>query len=176
MRKTLLALFFALLATAIITPTAAYAHAGLVSANPAANSKVNVMPREISLTFTEDLMVLGDKEVNTLGLNLMDGPEVPLTDVKVAGAVLTATIPAGDYEAGTYEIFYKIVSADGHKLSDSYSFSLNAPLIAPAPAVDHKEHEGFFHIHQAHIAEVGIALILIVLWIGYRRFNREQGR
>ena len=166
-----------LIAAILLVPVnSAFAHAGLVSSNPAANSQVSQMPREISLTFTEDLMVLGDKEVNTIGLNLMDGPEVPLTDVKVAGAVLTATIPAGDYEAGTYEIFYKIVSADGHKLSDSYSFSLNAPLIAPAPAVDHEEHEGFFHIHQAHIAEVGIALILIVLWIGYRRFNREQGR
>ena len=135
MNKRLSSLFFALLATAIITPTSAFAHAGLVSSTPAANSDVKVMPNEISLTFTEDLLVLGDKDVNSISLNLMDGPEVTLTDIKVDGAVLSATVPVGEYESGRYEVFYKIVSADGHKLSDSYSFSLNAPtpLIAPTP-------------------------------------------
>ena len=81
-------------------------------------------------------MVIGEKNVNSISLNLLDGAEVPLTDIKVDGAVLSATVPAGEYDSGVYEIFYSIVSADGHKLSDSYSFSLNAPtpLIAPAPA------------------------------------------
>jgi len=126
MRKTLLALFVTLLATTIFTPTAAFAHAGLVSSTPAANSEVLVMPGEISLTFTEDLMVLGENDVNSISLNLMDGPEVTLTDVKVDGAVLSATVPAGMYESGTYEVFYSIVSADGHKLSDSFQFGLNS--------------------------------------------------
>lgn len=127
MNKRLSSLFFALLATAIISnPTAAFAHAGLVSSTPAANSEVKVMPSEISLTFTEDLLVLGDKDVNSISLNVMDGPEVALADVKVDGAVLSATVPEDLYESGTYEVFYKIVSADGHKLSDSYSFALNS--------------------------------------------------
>ena len=117
-------------------PVNANAHAGLVSANPAANSSMTLMPSEISLKFTEDLMVIGEKDVNTLSLSAMDGPEIAMTDVKVDGAVLSATVPAGEYESGTYEVFYKIVSADGHTLSDSYAFSLNAPtpLIAPSPA------------------------------------------
>ena len=110
----------------LLVPVSANAHAGLVSADPAANSEVLVMPEKISLTFTEDLMVLGEKDVNSISLNLMDGPEVSLTDIKVEGAVLSATVPAGMYESGTYEVFYSIVSADGHKLSDSYSFSLNS--------------------------------------------------
>jgi methionine-rich copper-binding protein CopC len=119
----------------LLVPVNANAHAGLVSSNPAANTEITAMPSEISLTFTEDLLTLGDKGVNSVSLNLMDGAEVALTDVKVNGAVLSATIPAGDYESGVYEVFYKIVSADGHALSDSYSFSLNAPtlLIAPTP-------------------------------------------
>jgi methionine-rich copper-binding protein CopC len=138
MNKRLSSIFFALLATVIITPSSAFAHAGLVSANPAANSEVKVMPGEISLTFTEDLMVLGEKNVNSISLNMMDGPEVTLTDIKVEGAVLSATVPADVYESGTYEVFYKIVSADGHKLSDSYSFALNsiARGVAYTPAKD----------------------------------------
>jgi methionine-rich copper-binding protein CopC len=110
----------------LLVPVSANAHAGLVSANPEANTLLSVMPSEISLTFTENLMVLDGKDVNSIALNLMDGPEVKLSDVKVDGAVLSATIPAGEYESGTYEIFYTIVSSDGHKVSDSYSFSLNS--------------------------------------------------
>ena len=125
-----------LVAAILLVPVNANAHAGLVTSNPAANTEVTVMPTEIALTFTEDLMVIGEKNVNTISLNLMDGAAVPLTDIKVDGAILSATVPAGEYDSGVYEIFYSIVSADGHKLSDSYSFSLNAPtpLIAPAPA------------------------------------------
>ncbi len=138
MRKILRAFFVALFATTILTPTAAFAHAGLVNANPEANKEITVMPDRISLTFTENLMTLGGKDVNSLSLNLLDGAEIPLTDISVNGDVLSATIPAGDYQSGTYEIFYSIVSADGHKVSDSYAFSLNAPtpLIAPAPKKD----------------------------------------
>lgn len=132
-RKLLVSLF-ALLAL-VVTPVAASAHAGLVSANPEASKEITVMPQEITLTFTEDLIVLGEADVNSISVNLLDGPEVPLTDIKVKGATLSATVAEGNYESGTYEVFYKIVSADGHKLSDSYAFSLNAPtpLIAPAP-------------------------------------------
>ncbi len=127
-----------LVAAILLVPVNANAHAGLVSANPEANSSVTVMPTEIALTFTEDLMVIGDKKVNSISLNLLDGAEIALTDLKVDGSVLSATVPAGEYDSGVYEVFYSIVSADGHKVSDSYSFSLNAPtpLIAPAPSDD----------------------------------------
>ena len=127
MKRTVISLIS--LTILLVPVNAALAHAGLVSSTPAANSEVNVMPSEISVTFTEELMTIGGKEVNSISLNLMDGAEVTLTDVKVDGAVLSATVPAGEYESGIYEVFYKIVSADGHKLSDSFSFSLNGPTL-----------------------------------------------
>jgi hypothetical protein len=127
MKRTVISLIS--LTILLVPVNAALAHAGLVSSTPAANSEVNVMPSEISVTFTEELMTIGGKEVNSISLNLMDGAEVTLTDVKVDGAVLSATVPVGEYESGIYEVFYKIVSADGHKLSDSFSFSLNGPTL-----------------------------------------------
>jgi methionine-rich copper-binding protein CopC len=139
-RATAIALC-AFLAIAISQP-AAFAHAGLVSANPEANKEITVMPDHISLTFTEDLMVIGEKNVNTLSLTYKQSADaavtINLTDVQVEGATLSAAVPADDYQSGTYEISYSIVSADGHKVSDSYRFSLNAPtlLIAPVPAKD----------------------------------------
>jgi methionine-rich copper-binding protein CopC len=139
MKRTILSLIS--LAT-LLVPVNANAHAGLVSANPAANSSVTMMPTEIALTFTEDLMVIGDKKVNSISLNLLDGAEIALTDLKVDGSVLSASVPAGEYDSGLYEVFYSIVSADGHKLSDSYSFTLKSfgstlqtasPTATPSP-------------------------------------------
>jgi methionine-rich copper-binding protein CopC len=131
-----------IIALLLVPVNAAFAHAGLVSANPAANKEITVMPDRIALTFTEDLMVIGEKNVNTLSLSYLPASEAPvtinLTDAKVEGATLSAAVPADDYQSGTYEISYSIVSADGHKVSDSYRFSLNSPtlLIAPVPAKD----------------------------------------
>ena len=121
----------------LLVPVTANAHAGLVSSNPEANKEITVMPGEISLTFTEDLLTLGGKSVNTLSLTGPDGL-LTLTSIAVNGAVLSAAVPDGEYTSGTYSVDYKIVSADGHQLGDSYQFSLNAPtpLIAPAPAAD----------------------------------------
>ena len=129
-------------AVLILSPATAFAHAGLVSANPEPNKEITVMPDRISLTFTEDLMVIGEKNVNTISLSYQPSADatvtINLTDLQVEGATLSAVVPAENYQSGTYEITYSIVSADGHKVSDSYRFSLNAPtlLIAPAPAKD----------------------------------------
>ncbi len=169
MKRTIISL--ASLALLLVPVNTAFAHAGLVSANPAANSSVTVMPSEISLTFTEDLMVLGEKDVNSISLNMMDGPEVTLTDVKVDGAVLSATVPAGEYESGTYEVFYKIVSADGHKLSDSYSFSLNGPTLYTAPNPVAEKGDGVLPLPI-----VGAIAIVVILggFFALRARNRKR--
>jgi methionine-rich copper-binding protein CopC len=125
-----------LIAAILLVPVNANAHAGLVSSNPAANTEITVMPSEISLTFTEDLLILGDQKVNSIVLTHYDGAAIELSDIKVEGATLSASVPEAEYQSGIYEVVYKIVSADGHKVSDSFTYSLNAPtlLIAPAPA------------------------------------------
>ncbi|CAN2177929.1 CopC domain containing protein [Candidatus Nanopelagicaceae bacterium] len=166
--KRILVLIAAILLVPVNT---AFAHAGLVSANPAANSEVNVMPTEIALTFSEDLLTIGGKEVNSISLNLMDGPEVMLTDVKVDGAVLSATVPTGEYESGIYEVFYKIVSADGHKLIDSYSFSLNGPTLYTAPNPVAEKGDGVLPLPI-----VGAIVIVVILggFFALRARNRKR--
>ena len=147
MSKRLSFLFFALFATAIIFPSAAVAHAGLVTANPAANSSASFMPEEIKLTFTEPLMQIEGKSVNSISLSYMKHPDlgfgISLGEMKVDGSTLSATIPADQFETGKYVVSYTIVSADGHKLSDSYSFTLKSfgstlqpatPAATPAPS------------------------------------------
>jgi len=134
MRKRLSILSFALISLVIATPTPASAHAGIVSTFPTQGQVLDVMPDYVQVSFSEDLLTLKDQEVNTLSLTHFDGPEIELTKLLVKGNVISAEIPDGDYEAGTYELFYSIVSADGHKVSDSLSFSINGPVTTSASA------------------------------------------
>lgn len=128
MRK--LALFILLLFTGILfnsSPT--QGHAGVVSTSPAQNEVLNAMPAEIKIVFSEDLLTIAGEEVNTISLTAFDGPPVEISEITVAGTQITAVVPAGEYAAGVYEVVYRIVSADGHKVSDSFTFSLNAPVL-----------------------------------------------
>lgn len=169
MRKLLLIGLFALLTT-IVNSTPAFTHAGLVSTTPAADEVFTSMPAEISLTFSEELLLIDGEDVNTVFLNLLDGPQVELVDVKIAGNVISATIPEAEYEPGIYEVTYRIVSSDGHKLSDSYIFSLNAPVRNENPTSVERGGDADFPLPIA-----GAILILTVLggFLALRAYNRK---
>ena len=128
MRK-LLVITFALTAL-FINPTSAIAHANVVSSIPTAGGSTSFMPDRIQITFTENLLQLEGKKVNSISLSYMKhsdlGLAVPLTDVKVEGTTLSAAVSAGQYETGNYNVSYSIVSADGHKLDGSFLFTLKS--------------------------------------------------
>ena len=132
MRKSLIALFA--LVTLLLSPAAAFAHAGVVATTPVQDQVLMSMAREISIQFSEELLTIENQDVNTISLTELDGPAIELENVTVDGAFLKAEIPIGDYAPGTYEVNYRIVSADGHKVSDSFTFSLNAPAVTATAA------------------------------------------
>ena len=117
-----------------LSPTAANAHAGVVATSPVQDQVLTSMAREISIQFSEELLTLSNQDVNTLTLTEFDGPPIELENIVVDGEFLKAEIPVGDYALGTYEVTYRIVSADGHNVSDSFTFGLNAPAVTAAPA------------------------------------------
>jgi methionine-rich copper-binding protein CopC len=135
MRKFALLVLFLFIGN-LLLPNSAEAHAGVVSTFPSQDEVVTVMPTEIKIVFSEELMTITDKEINTISLIHFDGPPVEINDVRVSGATLSANVPSGDYESGIYKVRYRIVSADGHKVSDSFTFSLNAPVTTAALNVE----------------------------------------
>ena len=168
MRKfALLALF--LFIGNLLLPNSAQAHAGVVSTFPSQDEVATVMPAEIKVVFSEELMTITDKEINTISLTHFDGPPVEITDVKVTGTTLSATVPSGDYEPGVYEVNYRIVSADGHQVSDSFTFSLNAPVTTSAPSVA-EEGDGVLPLPI-----VGAIAIVVILggYLALRARNRK---
>jgi methionine-rich copper-binding protein CopC len=165
-----MALAAIILACSASTP--ALAHTSVVKTIPSYKSTLSEMPETISIEFTDILMTLGEKKVNSIEVTDPSGTLIPLIGTEIDKSVLSVSLPQRSYLDGTYLVSYRVVSADGHSISGSYELYLNTPSENVAVV---EEHEGFFHIHQTHIIQGGIALIFILLWWAYRRFNREQG-
>ena len=126
--------FAILLVALLMVPVYANAHAGVVATSPSQDQVVTTMPTEVSVTFSEELLEISDKEVNTLTVADPDGALIENLNPRVEGATLIATLPAadnesGEYLSGLYTVNYRVVSADGHEVTDSYTFSLNAPML-----------------------------------------------
>jgi hypothetical protein len=135
------------------------------------------MVDSISIEFTDQLMTLGSKKVNSLELQAPDGSKVSLENMSVDKNLLSASVPVGVYLDGTYIVSYRVVSADGHGISGSYELYLNQPSIGVAPpsgGEEGEEHDEFFHFHQSHFIWAGAVAICLLLWIIYRRFDKER--
>lgn len=126
LRSLVAALAFVLLTIACTLP--ALAHASLLSAQPADGSVLAEAPTELVLTFNEPVSPLA---VLLVGL---DGATSPLDAVSAVGNTITIELPA-DQVAGTQVISWRAISADGHPIAGTTSFSLGAASTGPV-AVD----------------------------------------
>ncbi|KAA0945639.1 MULTISPECIES: copper homeostasis periplasmic binding protein CopC [unclassified Pseudomonas] len=109
----------ALLAS-LLGASAAFAHAHLKSATPAADSTV-AAPKDVRLTFSEGI------EATFTNVSLSkDGTEVAVKGLETPDAdkkVLVVT-PAAPLAAGTYKVEWHAVSVDTHKSEGRYSFKV----------------------------------------------------
>jgi methionine-rich copper-binding protein CopC len=106
---------------------AAAAHDELTATSPADGATV-AAPTQVSLTFSEAVLRVGDRVVVT-------GPDGDATDgaLAVDGAVLTQPLRAG-LPAGTYTVTWRAASDDGHPVSGRFTFTVRAGgAAAPAP-------------------------------------------
>lgn len=109
----------ALLAS-LLGASAAFAHAHLKNAVPAADSTV-AAPADLRLTFSEGV------EATFTKVSLSkDGTEVAIKGLETPDAdkkVLVVT-PAAPLAAGTYTVVWDAVSVDTHKSNGEYSFKV----------------------------------------------------
>ena len=106
-------------------PATAFAHAALVSSEPADNAILAEAPVRFSLTFNEP--------VSPLKLTLVrpDGTPVGLANFGVDGGTVSIEAPAG-LNQGTHVLSWRVVSADGHPVGGSLLFSVGKASVAPA--------------------------------------------
>ncbi|MGW0162735.1 copper resistance CopC family protein [Mycobacterium sp. NPDC003323] len=111
---------------------AVFAHATLLSSDPAPGAALAEAPATVSATFSEDLQTVF-AAMTVVG---PDGNLWSTGEARVRGPVAEVDLrPLGP--AGTYTANYRVTSADGHVISGSWSFELTvARTGTPGPPVD----------------------------------------
>lgn len=110
-----------IITASLFATTAAWAHAHLKTAAPAANSMVST-PASLNLTFSEAL------DVKFSGIKLRNAAkqDIVLGEATLANAGKTLTVkPAQPLPAGAYQLEWHVLSVDGHKTKGAYSFSVS---------------------------------------------------
>jgi len=128
-----LALVVAVLSSALL-PGIVEAHARFVGSSPVAGAELPAGPDRIVLNFNQP--------VQPVAVRLIDGAGVDRVAGSVARAVDSEVIVelAGDLDAGTYLLSYRVLSADAHPIAASFSFSVatadppGATPLVPVPA------------------------------------------
>lgn len=116
--RALAILAFALLA-ALVPARAASAHAELVATDPADGSVVDQAPEALTMQFSEGVSVRPD------GIRVLDatGERVDAGSASADGSDVTVPLD-GKVADGTYVVAWRAVSADGHPIRGSYTFSV----------------------------------------------------
>lgn len=111
----------------IARPSPAFAHTDLDSATPVPNSVVATAVSEVVLNFSGPVVLFGD------GVTVSNGPQVIRTSPSISGSTVTAKL-ATPIGAGSYDVTWNIKGNDGHEVTQSYSFSVAAGVVAPITA------------------------------------------
>jgi methionine-rich copper-binding protein CopC len=105
----------------LVSSTPVSAHAQLLSANPKAKSTVYVLPTQVKLMFSDDL------------IDLEGGNQIQVSDPKGkridsgASSLLGNQLSVGLKKStllGRYKVTYRVLSEDGHPISANYYFNL----------------------------------------------------
>ncbi len=170
---------FGVLAASIAGAAPASAHAVLESSSPQDGQRLGTAPAEVRFTFDEPV-TLPDHPASVLtdAGQRVDG-STGLTD---GGATLVVALPP-DLSDGTYTASYRVVSADGHVVTGSIRFGVNAdPAVAavPSPAssptsldVVHDASQGLVYVGAVLLVGVGLAVRLV--WPGAEGSGRIRG-
>jgi methionine-rich copper-binding protein CopC len=118
----LLLFFVALLATA----SPAHAHDELLGSDPAADSTVDALPAELTLSFSAAIA----PDEGASEVQVTDAAGTQLTDGTPTAQDNVLTQPLSGTASGPITVLWKVVSSDGHPISGEFSFTVAG---APTP-------------------------------------------
>lgn len=142
----------------------AAAHASLVRTDPADGSRPSTAPREVSLTFSENV------GSGFVAMTAPGGSQLETSNVRTLDRGLTADVAASD-ERGRYTLAYRVVSADGHPVSGEITFTTTTGR--EVRQVDAPRSVSFVHRHQGHLV---LGLAAAVLAVGLILAPLRRGR
>jgi copper resistance protein C len=101
--------------------TVAQAHDELVGSTPAPGATLDAAPSDVELEFSGQIQELGTEVLVTGD----DGTTVSEGPAQVDGTTVVQPLTA-DLPAGGYTVDWRATSADGHPLSDRFTFTVTA--------------------------------------------------
>ncbi len=98
----------------------AAAHTALVSSDPAEGATVTTVPATVTLSFSEDI----NPAFATVVINGSDGRNWVTEAAQVAGFQVRVAMQPDAPAGADYTVAYRVVSADGHPVSGSFTFTI----------------------------------------------------
>lgn len=114
----------AIVTTAMSLP--AFAHSELTGSNPTDGQTVTKAPDEVSITFSGKIEKGSDITVTD-----SQGKEVESNDLTIDNTEMTASFDE-PLENDEYKVDWNVLSADGHPVEGTYSFSVDAKEVKEA--------------------------------------------
>ncbi|NHA01095.1 copper resistance protein CopC [Nocardioides sp. W3-2-3] len=119
----------ALLAAVGLPAAPAWAHAALVSSDPADGQRLSALPGTATLTFNEEI-----SPPSYVVVTAPDGSRADRGEPRVDGSTVTVDLAKG--EEGTYALAFRVISADGHPVTGRLTFVVgDGPLDTTGPTL-----------------------------------------
>ena len=126
--RVIVPIFFAGCALAVAAVSPAFGHASVVSLSPEKGSTANVV-ETVSFTANEELLDLGNGAGFVFAVTDSEGHFYGDGCVTVKDRTASMTVALG--EGGEYSVAYRVVSADGHPIEGSWSFTYEPSADSP---------------------------------------------
>ena len=116
-------------AATIIGASPAFGHASQVGSSPAADDVLPASPSEVTVTFDSGLLDMGAALVvrGQDGTSIVTGE--PVIDDRSFSVAVDPSAPAG-----AYDVAYRVVSADGHTVEGSFTYTVEGTPDAAEPS------------------------------------------
>lgn len=163
----------------------AMAHSELLESTPADGSTVSEAPRQVQLVFGEDVVQQGGAIV----VEASDGARVDQAKTFATDANVATVQLVNDTPPGQYTVNFRVVSADGHIVSDTFDYRLKStpqpsaspsdsattsqattePSSSPVAATDEgDEDSGVSVVWVLGLGAIGLALVAAMIAVAVR--------
>lgn len=153
-----------------VAPDRAAAHAALVRSDPADGASLSAAPNAVTLTFD---VAIGRPAYAVV--TAPDGTRVEVGDAEPLDATVTQRLDpsVAQEQAGRWTVAFRVVSVDGHPVSDQLSFTVEgdagskqaAAASASASAAADDE-QPFWRVHAGYLTlgAGGLLVVALLLW------------
>ncbi|MFB8350621.1 copper resistance CopC/CopD family protein [Streptomyces niveus] len=150
----------------------ASAHAALTGSDPKDGAVVDVAPKDVTLTFSEQI-AMGDNSIRVLDPRSKRVDVAKMRDLSGGGTVRYAVDLKPGLPDGTYTVAWQAVSADSHPVSGAFTFSVGAPSETTATVPDQEAGGGLvgtlydtvrYLSYAGFVLLVGGAAFILACW------------